>query len=46
MAMKMIFGEDILAASMAEVRLGAAGPVTSLQYKADTDGRISFYEAG
>ena len=44
--MKMFCAEDTPAAGMAEVSLGAAGPVTSLQYKADTDGRISFYEAG
>ena len=44
--MKMIFGEDISAAGMGGVRLGAVVPVTSVQYKMDTDDRISFYEVG
>ena len=44
--MKMIFGEDIPAAGMAGVSLGAAGPVTSVRYKMDADGHISFYEVG
>ena len=44
--MKMICAEDIPTAGMARVSLGAAGPVTSVRYKTDTDGRISFYEVG
>jgi hypothetical protein len=42
--MKMICAEDIPAAGMAGVSLGAAGPITSVRYKTDTDGHISFYE--
>ncbi|XP_037455094.1 uncharacterized protein LOC119325455 isoform X1 [Triticum dicoccoides] len=44
--MKMISGENIPATGMAGVHLGAAGPGTSIQYKTDIDGRISFYEGG
>ena len=38
--------EDIPATGMAGLRLGAAGPVTSVKYKTDTDGRLVFHEAG
>lgn len=44
--MKMFSDLDIPAIGRAGVRLGAAGPVTTVQYKTETDRRISFYEAG
>ena len=42
----MFSGVDIPAVGTAGLRHGPTGRVTSVQYKTETDGRISFYESG
>lgn len=44
--MKVISGLNIPGVGLAGVRLEAAGPATTVQYKTDKDGRKSFNEAG
>jgi hypothetical protein len=44
--MKMFSGVDIPTVGITGVRHGSTGRVTSVQYKTESDGRISFYESG